>query len=246
MARLSVKFNDVPITQRSYAPEFQSMGDIQRRALEQAMANLSKIQTLQLGTGGQVFRADRQGIWLGAERFEDAPFRVDMQGNITAASLTVDAVQEVKDNITSLSDLSADLGSITAGTITGAEIFGSKISTDVAGNLRMRMNGDSNSYEFLSTSGVVLAELKSLAIPFTGMAGAALRHGTGTVLLGVSGPGEGMGPREASFSNIDGTVTLGIYDTDGLDYFIVARGLPTTNPGGSNRIWNDGGTLKIT
>lgn len=42
------------------------------------------------GYGDRVFGSDDKGIWLGAANFEDAPFRVDMQGNaaLAAAILT--------------------------------------------------------------------------------------------------------------------------------------------------------------
>jgi hypothetical protein len=40
--------------------------------------------TLQQGSGNDVFRISPQGIHLGGANFEDAPFSVDMQGNLTA------------------------------------------------------------------------------------------------------------------------------------------------------------------
>lgn len=39
---------------------------------------------LSMGFGSKVWRADERGIWLGAEQFEDAPFRVSMEGLINA------------------------------------------------------------------------------------------------------------------------------------------------------------------
>lgn len=49
---------------------------------------LNDVSTLQIGNGSQAFHGDQQGIWLGAERFVDAPFSVDMLGNIFASSAT--------------------------------------------------------------------------------------------------------------------------------------------------------------
>lgn len=37
--------------------------------------------TLKIGSGDHVFKADLNGIYLGNENFEDAPFRVDLRGN---------------------------------------------------------------------------------------------------------------------------------------------------------------------
>ena len=34
------------------------------------------------GSGDKKFGVDENGMWLGAENFEDAPFRVDMNGNM--------------------------------------------------------------------------------------------------------------------------------------------------------------------
>jgi len=50
---------------------------------------LNNTAEMQIGFGAQVFRADQQGIWLGAEQFTGAPFSVDMQGNLIASSATL-------------------------------------------------------------------------------------------------------------------------------------------------------------
>jgi hypothetical protein len=42
--------------------------------------------SMAIGNGSAVFRADQSGIWLGAEQFANAPFKVDMSGNLTATS----------------------------------------------------------------------------------------------------------------------------------------------------------------
>lgn len=38
------------------------------------------------GLGARAFRVDDSGIWLGAQEFADAPFSVDMAGNVVASS----------------------------------------------------------------------------------------------------------------------------------------------------------------
>lgn len=45
------------------------------------------LQSLQIGSGSKLFRGDSNGIWLGAQKFADAPFSVDMEGNIIATTL---------------------------------------------------------------------------------------------------------------------------------------------------------------
>ena len=41
--------------------------------------------SLAIGSGGNAFKADKDGIWLGADKFANAPFKVNMQGLLTAA-----------------------------------------------------------------------------------------------------------------------------------------------------------------
>lgn len=108
--------------------------------------NLSNIGAMQIGSGNKVFRGDQQGIWLGATKFADAPFSVDMEGNIVATSLDLSGFLEIgeaasdvnagateisgtkiqngtivsgKLSVTELSAITANAGTITAGTIQG-------------------------------------------------------------------------------------------------------------------------------
>lgn len=48
--------------------------------------DLTNTAALQIGSGSRVFRGDQSGIWLGAAKFIDAPFSVDMDGNLVATS----------------------------------------------------------------------------------------------------------------------------------------------------------------
>jgi len=51
---------------------------------------LSNLQALNVGQGGgNVFRADKQGIWLGGKTFDVANFSVTMDGAMTANSFNV-------------------------------------------------------------------------------------------------------------------------------------------------------------
>lgn len=50
---------------------------------------LKLLWSLLIGGGTTVFGADISGIWLGAKRWVDAPFRVDMNGNLTATSVNI-------------------------------------------------------------------------------------------------------------------------------------------------------------
>jgi len=98
--------------------------------------------TLNVGVGNYVFKVTEEGMWLGAEKFEDAPFKATMQGEVTiggylsseyllqgqAASdinthtttinggkITTGSITADKINVSSLSALSANLGIVTSG-----------------------------------------------------------------------------------------------------------------------------------
>jgi hypothetical protein len=124
---------------------------------EQQPQYLESVRTLQVGFGSKVMRADQQGMWMGAAEFADAPFSVDMDGNLVANSVTLsgylavgealtdigsgnitstyigssaitsskiatNAVTAAKINVSELSAITADIGSVTSGTVTGALI----------------------------------------------------------------------------------------------------------------------------
>ncbi len=50
------------------------------------MADLRDVAAIQVGVGARAFKGDESGIWLGANKWADAPFRVDMNGNMVASS----------------------------------------------------------------------------------------------------------------------------------------------------------------
>lgn len=57
------------------------------------------VNELQVGMGSTVMRVDQQGLWLGAERFADAPFSVSMTGEIVATGLTLGTIGGTLDDI---------------------------------------------------------------------------------------------------------------------------------------------------
>lgn len=46
---------------------------------------LDNVKRLTIGAGDKGFRATTEGMWLGAEKFADAPFSVDPDGNVVGA-----------------------------------------------------------------------------------------------------------------------------------------------------------------
>ncbi len=47
---------------------------------------------MSVGSGNNIFKVDSNGIYLGNAHFEDAPFSVDMEGNLYAESATIEGI----------------------------------------------------------------------------------------------------------------------------------------------------------
>jgi len=67
-------FNDIP---RRPLPQREGIGGFN---------DLRDVAALQVGVGNRAFKADESGIWLGAHKFADAPFRVTPAGVVTVGS----------------------------------------------------------------------------------------------------------------------------------------------------------------
>lgn len=53
------------------------------------MDDLRSMAAMEIGVGGRAVKADQSGLWLGANKWADAPFRVAMDGSVVATSITV-------------------------------------------------------------------------------------------------------------------------------------------------------------
>lgn len=157
------------------------------------------VNELQVGMGSSVFRVDEQGLWLGAERFADAPFRIDMQGNIYAASLDLtgylqvgQALGDVQNSASTLSQIRSNLGSINAGSITGVTITGGTVRTS-SGSTRVEM-AESGDYAntltiyYAGDARVILGGTDAFAITFLGVGevGGGQIYSAGTNQLNVN------------------------------------------------------------
>lgn len=86
---------------------------------EDSGEDLTRVRSLQVGFGSKVLRIDQDGLWMGAKRFADAPFSVDMLGNMVATSLDLSGYLQTGEA----------LGDIGAGNITGTYIANGTIDT---------------------------------------------------------------------------------------------------------------------
>lgn len=50
---------------------------------------IDNLWSLLVGAGNKVFGADISGIWAGSSKFDTAPFKVDMDGNLTATNVNI-------------------------------------------------------------------------------------------------------------------------------------------------------------
>jgi hypothetical protein len=50
---------------------------------------IARLKTVRVGSGNKTFRVNEEGMFLGASTYSAAPFRVDMEGNVYASSLTI-------------------------------------------------------------------------------------------------------------------------------------------------------------
>ncbi|GGG15793.1 phage tail protein [Paenibacillus aceti] len=93
---------------------------------------LGSFVSLLIGDGNNVTQINTNGIAAGNTTFSSAPFRVDMQGNVTANKLTANSAQINTSNLNSSTWKDGYFsGNITAqGTITGANLIGGSITSN--------------------------------------------------------------------------------------------------------------------
>lgn len=152
-------------------------------------SQVRNLQVLQAGAGAKSMRADDTGLWLGAEAFGDAPFSVDMDGNLIATSLTASgyiqvggAASDVNSGattisggkITALSVTSSQIaaGAITtakiaAGAVTANEIFANTITSD-------ELASNSVTTSKINTGAITTAKIAAGAITATEIAAGAV------------------------------------------------------------------------
>jgi hypothetical protein len=90
-----------------------------------------------IGNGNNVFRADAQGIWAGHSDFSNAPFRVNMQGQLVATNANVSGTISASAGIIGGWVIQSGAmvgGTLIGGTITGGTITGATIQTDPPGS----------------------------------------------------------------------------------------------------------------
>ena len=80
---VDIGFNDIK--------EIFNKATEQGNQLESFNSDTGTFDTLQIGVGSRSFKIDEQGLWLGADQFENANFYVDMSGNVYMKASTGDS-----------------------------------------------------------------------------------------------------------------------------------------------------------
>ena len=106
--------------------QIEAFNDVKSQPMPEAQnmfgqTYLGNVNSISIGTGSKVFRGDESGIWLGSDKFVDAPFSVDMEGTIVASSLVIVSTNIATGAVTT--------SKIAAGAVTATEISAGSITT---------------------------------------------------------------------------------------------------------------------
>lgn len=210
---------------------------------------LGRVQSLQVGFGSKVMRVDRDGLWLGSDHFSDAPFKVDMAGNITATTLSLDYVPlggSLADigigNITGtyIASGSITTAKLTANAIDGMTITGSYIRTS-SGSTRVELNNSTNSLRVLK-SGTLRVSLDDDDLSFFNTSGNLLGFITTPTTTNLT-----MQATNGNFLilNAAGTSYSVNLRVGGNERLVVANNSISLRPGGSERFNVNTGDVDI-
>lgn len=118
---LSPKFREIPPAMLELSFEYTAGN----RPMGENSGGVSMFSnSFKRGYGEKVFGSDEHGIWLGAADWENAPFRVDMEGNLWAISANLTGYPS-DDEVLKKAGSDQDLtGEINVGAASGIKIDG--------------------------------------------------------------------------------------------------------------------------
>lgn len=121
---------------------------------------LSNVAQLQVGFGSQVMRVDRQGQWLGAQKFVDAPFSVTPQGDVVANSINLGGAYIATGG--AASDINSHGTELSGTKIVNLSITGTKIADDSISTPKLQAN--SVVADKIATNAIVAGKIDAGAI----------------------------------------------------------------------------------
>lgn len=116
---------------------------------------LDKVSAIRVGAGTRSFKADESGIWLGANKFADAPFRVGMDGsgyfsgNLSAGTIDIGGADATSFHV----DVDGNMW-LGASTYASAPMKVSNAGSLVATSVTLK---DSGGTSFIDSTGVISA-----------------------------------------------------------------------------------------
>src|SRR3990172_7183776 len=99
---------------------------------------LDNLLALQIGHGSTTMKGNRNGLWLGAKNYADAPFYVDMNGNVTATSIDLGA--DYIETGGAAADINAALTQIQGAKIVSLSITSTQIANDSISTPKLQAN----------------------------------------------------------------------------------------------------------
>lgn len=113
-------------------------------------SNIGAIQhfaELSAGAGSEMFKVNKDGLFMGADNYTDAPVKVAFNGNFTFGSVSANKYIQWDGSTFTIR------GSLNADDISGGTITGRTLQTATTG-YRVKVNGSNNKIEFLSNDSV--------------------------------------------------------------------------------------------
>lgn len=208
---------------------------------------LNDVGAMQVGFGSKVLRVDESGIWLGAKKFADAPFSVNMLGDVIASSITLTQYNKSFVSTIAWTATDADTASWAAGTIT---LVDGTVYSIVLGNTG---NIAATTYIYLDTAisttvlqttttpaNAIGANKIPLAIVEAGAAGTtvaiAILNSKGTILDGSKIVTNSLDADRIKASTIDVAVDVGTGAASSYVRLDGANNRIVINDGTTNRI----------
>ena len=245
------------------------MTDIQGTAVEneqrgrkQGRWSLRNLKELFVGAKDYFFGVDKRGMWLGAQNYEEAPFRVNMKGEIEAATLDTDVVT-ARSVVTSDSGQRVEIQDATntvrfynSADDLVLQFMGvtdyTESQVNITGGIQLKADEDIN-YD-AGIRMVPLGSGSSIAAVFEAFNREKDNDERAYLMVISNGQLVFVNPDNEFVMNVDssGGMFLGGEANTAEAFFEVFSdgnirvNIPTTDPEIEGLLWNDGGTVKVS
>jgi len=119
-------FKDVT---RSQLPEKEGMS---------GQSYLDNILALQVGHGSTTMKSNKYGLWMGSKNFQNAPFYVDMSGNVVASSINLGGAYVAAGG--AAADINANSTLVSGGKLVSLSITSTQIADNAISTPKLQAN----------------------------------------------------------------------------------------------------------